>query len=98
MFASRIHRRCWNWLEPGGGSDVDDIALPSRQHTLDHCMGDPDYPVHIGFYGVQPVFQQAIVKILPAAYVWEDGEIVLASPPTLGYRLPTEAAWAWAAR
>ena len=35
---------------------------------------------------------------LPAAYVWEDGEIVLASPPTVGYRLPTEAEWAWAAR
>jgi formylglycine-generating enzyme required for sulfatase activity len=35
---------------------------------------------------------------LPAAYVWEDGEIVLASPPTVGYRLPTEAEWSWAAR
>ena len=35
---------------------------------------------------------------LPPAYVWDDGEIVLASPPTTGYRLPTEAEWAWAAR
>jgi formylglycine-generating enzyme required for sulfatase activity len=35
---------------------------------------------------------------LPAAYVWENGEIVLASPATVGYRLPTEAEWAWAAR
>jgi len=35
---------------------------------------------------------------LPPAYVWDDGDIVLASPPTTGYRLPTEAEWAWAAR
>jgi formylglycine-generating enzyme required for sulfatase activity len=35
---------------------------------------------------------------LPFAYVVEDGEIRLASPPTTGYRLPTEAEWAWSAR
>jgi len=35
---------------------------------------------------------------LPFAYVVEDGEIVLASPPNTGYRLPTEAEWAWVAR
>ena len=35
---------------------------------------------------------------LPFAYVVEDGDIVLASPPNVGYRLPTEAEWAWAAR
>jgi len=35
---------------------------------------------------------------LPFAYVVEDGDIVLASPPNTGYRLPTEAEWAWAAR
>lgn len=34
----------------------------------------------------------------PFAYVVEDGEIRLASPPNTGYRLPTEAEWAWAAR
>jgi len=35
---------------------------------------------------------------LPFAYVVKDGKIVLASPPNTGYRLPTEAEWAWAAR
>ncbi len=35
---------------------------------------------------------------LPPAYVFENGEIVLASPVGIGYRLPTEAEWAWAAR
>jgi len=35
---------------------------------------------------------------LPFAYVVEDGNIVLASPANGGYRLPTEAEWAWAAR
>ncbi|MFW2405797.1 MAG: PEGA domain-containing protein [Gammaproteobacteria bacterium] len=35
---------------------------------------------------------------LPPAYVFENGDIVLAQPVTTGYRLPTEAEWAWAAR
>jgi formylglycine-generating enzyme required for sulfatase activity len=35
---------------------------------------------------------------LDPAYVFEEGDIVLASPPTTGYRLPTEAEWAWAGR
>lgn len=35
---------------------------------------------------------------LPFAYVVEEGNIVLASPSNTGYRLPTEAEWAWAAR
>ncbi len=35
---------------------------------------------------------------LPPAYVFENGEIVLSQPVTTGYRLPTEAEWAWAAR
>ncbi|RMF98117.1 MAG: PEGA domain-containing protein [Gammaproteobacteria bacterium] len=35
---------------------------------------------------------------LPRAYVVRDGDFVLADPPTTGYRLPTEAEWAWAAR
>jgi len=35
---------------------------------------------------------------LPPAYVFENGEIVLASPVATGYRLPTEAEWAWVAR
>ncbi|MFQ5634017.1 MAG: PEGA domain-containing protein [Gammaproteobacteria bacterium] len=35
---------------------------------------------------------------LPPAYRFENGEIVLAQPVGVGYRLPTEAEWAWAAR
>ena len=35
---------------------------------------------------------------LPRAYVEADGRVVLADPPTTGYRLPTEAEWAWAIR
>ncbi len=35
---------------------------------------------------------------LPRAYVVHDGHFVLASPRTTGYRLPTEAEWAWVAR
>ncbi len=35
---------------------------------------------------------------LPPAYVEENGKLVAAAPMTTGYRLPTEAEWAWAAR
>jgi formylglycine-generating enzyme required for sulfatase activity len=35
---------------------------------------------------------------LPPAYVDKDGELVAASPMTIGYRLPSEAEWAWLAR
>ena len=35
---------------------------------------------------------------LPAAYVEEGGNLVLAQPVTTGYRLPSEAEWEWAAR
>jgi formylglycine-generating enzyme required for sulfatase activity len=35
---------------------------------------------------------------LPFAYVLKDGAIVLATPLNTGYRLPTEAEWAWSAR
>ncbi|MCG8460622.1 MAG: SUMF1/EgtB/PvdO family nonheme iron enzyme [Holophagales bacterium] len=35
---------------------------------------------------------------LPAAYVERDGQLVAAEPINEGYRLPTEAEWAWAAR
>ena len=35
---------------------------------------------------------------LPAAYALKDGQWRLRSPATIGYRLPTEAEWAWAAR
>lgn len=35
---------------------------------------------------------------LPKAYVSQAGRLVLAAPVTTGYRLPTEAEWAWAAR
>ncbi len=35
---------------------------------------------------------------LPLFYVEQDGKLVAAQPVTLGYRLPTEAEWAWAAR
>ena len=35
---------------------------------------------------------------LPFAYVLKDGAIVLAMPPNTGYRLPTEAEWAWVTR
>ena len=35
---------------------------------------------------------------LPRAYEVQDGDFRLVSPPTIGYRLPTEAEWAWVAR
>lgn len=35
---------------------------------------------------------------LPVAYALKDGQWRLRSPATIGYRLPTEAEWAWAAR
>ena len=35
---------------------------------------------------------------LPTAYALKDGQWRLRSPVTIGYRLPTEAEWAWAAR
>jgi len=35
---------------------------------------------------------------LPAAYLEQDGKIVLRSPVATGYRLPSEAEWAYAAR
>ena len=35
---------------------------------------------------------------LTRAYIKESGKLVLADPPTQGYRLPTEAEWAWVAR
>lgn len=35
---------------------------------------------------------------LEPAYVRRDGKLVAAEPMTLGYRLPSEAEWAWAAR
>ncbi len=35
---------------------------------------------------------------LPAAYVLRDGLLMAVRPPTGGYRLPSEAEWAWVAR
>jgi formylglycine-generating enzyme required for sulfatase activity len=35
---------------------------------------------------------------LPAAYIEQSGKLVAVSPMNTGYRLPTEAEWAWVAR
>lgn len=35
---------------------------------------------------------------LPSAYVERDGRLVARRPMTIGYRMPTEAEWAWIAR